>query len=150
MTDFISANYPYPPVQWDPAWAAALLRAIEDAALLRFQATATDFTDGRESATGDRWLDGLPIWRRALPITQQFVENSGTSIAHEIASLGTVVRINGSFNSGGDRHPLPWFSVGGAMVLVRVSSTAIISALTGSPLFPSFVDGHVIIEYTKA
>ena len=146
---FIPYSYPHPPKAWDPSWASSLLRALEDAALLRARANEIDYTVGQEMPVGGRWTDGRALWMRVVPITRAFIEGS-TEIAHGIAGLQTVVRLSGAFNNGGSHNPLPWFSVGGPMVLIRVTSTGVASAVTGGTLWPDFAGGHVIIEYTRS
>lgn len=148
MTGFIPYTYPQPPRVWDPAWAAALIRAIEDAAALRAQLSELRFVSGSEATTG-RWIDGRSVLTRVVPITQAFLQTNGTSIAHGITGLGSVARVTGAWNSGGLQRAIPWVA-SGQSVGVTISATNLTSVVVGSPAWPTFVSGHVIIEYTRA
>lgn len=139
-------RYPDAPGDWDPGWGHELVRTLEhrDQDLDRRR----DTWSTAERNTGETWIDGRWIWRKAVALTEAFLETNATDIAHGISGLKDVLSIQAYWDDGGTFYTAPY--VGSSVsVAVVADATNITSVVVGSPTFNGFTDGYAVIEFTK-
>jgi hypothetical protein len=108
-----------------------------------------DYTTG-EVNTGQRWTDGKPIFRKTVDVGA--MPNATTkNVAHGIASLGTLVRLFGTTQGGGEFHPLPTPAhPAGAAHRIHVMLTATNIVIETGDDLSGYTIGWITVEYTKS
>jgi hypothetical protein len=101
-----------------------------------------------ETATGNTWIDGKPIYRRVIQFTNA---TTGTVLNATLTSnyISSITSMFGSLRYVGAIVPLPttnWFSLA-YQTNINVVATGLAIELGTS--IPTANSGHVIIEYTK-
>ena len=101
-----------------------------------------------EQDTGAKWIDGKPIYRKAVDFGA--LPNTTTkTVNHNIPNIDTVIKTYGTTNNGTNFYNLPHAALGGNQNNIPLFATkTVISVETGTNK-TSFVDTKVIIEYTK-
>lgn len=103
----------------------------------------------REQVTHGNWVDGNPIFRKTIAITETFCETDDTDIAHGIADFGGLVAIEGRFKDGSAWHMLPYIDSSGNSISIKADATNITSMINGTPAFGTWSLGYVTLWYTK-
>ena len=121
-----------------------------------------DSTEGSSSVvyttdevdTGDKWIDGKPIYRQILQINGTKTNGESLSIPLGNFELGFLIRMDGGFFSGGDFYcfATAHYSSIAANVYTRIRyatvTTPELRIVCGSNR--NIGTGYAILEYTKA
>lgn len=105
-------------------------------------------TDTIDFKVKNLWTDNKQINKIIIPITQTFLENTGSIIAHNIVGLDTLISASGIFNADGNRFTLPYIPSTGVLINFKIDATNITSIVEGAPEFENFINGHFVLEFT--
>lgn len=102
-----------------------------------------------EQLTGDVWTDGKPVYRKTISFGS-LPNNAGKSVAHGIANLGDLIRLDsvGYRPSDGFRPVIPYVAtVLSSQISIYVDGTNIV-VTTGQNR--TDISAYVTLFYTKA
>lgn len=101
-----------------------------------------------EMRTGAVWIDGSEI-KRVVVDCGALPNATSKSVAHNIASLGTVIRAYGMADNDTVQRPLPYADATATdIVELEISDTNVVLRSTGDQ--SGFTASHVVIEYLDA
>lgn len=100
-----------------------------------------------EIATGETWIDGKPIFRKAFQVT---LPNNASVVVGTVSDMDCCIRMYGFVSRLNEVRPLPFAAGGENDIRIDMSNTK------GRIQVRTFTDwgneytGYIIAEYTKA
>lgn len=107
------------------------------------QVEALQTYDEDETATGEIWIDGKPIYQKVFKVAN-LPNTTSENVSHGVTDLGTVIYLGGVMQGGGsDGRPIP----NSNQIILNYTASNI--RITTNTDF-SNNSGIIIFKYTKA
>lgn len=100
-----------------------------------------------EVDSGSKWIDGSAIYKKTVNLGN-LPNNTTKTVAHNIANLSTLVRLEGNFTNGTNSAPIPYSAPTASKTVQAYVDATNITIGTGEDR--SAYSGYVTLYYTKS